>query len=62
MSDKTGRDDKTPRRVGERIVEVIQSGDASELNALKEGLDRLIAEAEAREAADIECEDNTESS
>ena len=62
MGDKTRRDDETPGRVGERIVEVIRSGDASELKALKEGLDRLIAEAEEEEVADIEGKDNAESS
>ena len=60
MGDKTSRDDKTPGRVGERIVEVIRSGDASDLKALKEGLDRLIHEA--GEEADIEGKDNAGSS
>ena len=52
------RDDRTPGRVGEDIVEIIKGGDASELKALKEGLDRLIHEAEAQ-AADIEGKDNS---
>ena len=58
MGDKMSGDDRTPGRVGDRIVEVIRSGDPSELKALKEGLDRLIAEAEEEEAADIGDKDN----
>ena len=54
MGDKGSKDDWTPSGVGERIVAVIQNGDSTELKALKEGLDRPIAETESEEEADTE--------